>query len=888
MIPSSFIAGPLFRGFRKTLAAALGGACLVLAACGGSADAPPPPEGGSTPPVAPTITQQPVDLTVTAGQPASFTVAATGTVPLAYQWQRNGVAIAGATATTYAIAATVLGDSGAVFRAVVTNIAGSATSNNATLTVAAAAPVLTITQQPADTSVVAGTAASFSVAATCSSGTLVVQWQRSQGSGATLTFADIAGATALTYSFSTVIGDSGAQFRATLSCSGQSTTSSNAATLTVTPPGTVTLSLLALVGLRDQAEIPSITGIDQDPSGSFTFITGNRLKRLSADLSTITFVAGAPAQGSADGAAASASFNQPFALTQDSAGIVYVADSGNSTIRRIAIDGTVSTLAGLAGATGTTDGTGSAARFDSPSGIAIGPDGDLYVAERNSHLIRRVTTAGVVTIYAGSAGSGYLDGAALTAKFNNPFGVAVAANGDVLVGDAGNNRIRRIVRNGNVAGPVQTLAGNGTATPASPDGIGAAAVISSPLGIVVRGNTLTLRDGFGLLRQIDLTTAAVTTLTGSRSLGAGYADGTATTARIRDASFGVTGAANGGFLLGDDDGLRLVSAVGAVRTIAHDGLGATTPQGVGVLAQLPVFVGSGRHVAVTVDPSGNIVVADRSTTVRRIDPAGVVTFAAGLAGSRDGPIDGVGSEAQFFDLWDVITDSSGVIYVSDGVGSVHRIDANNATTLFAGSTDIPGGLGYVDGNRATARFNFITGLAFGTGANIFVGDRGNNVIRRIDSGGNVTTYAGVAGQAARVDGPIATARFQSPNAVVSGPDGSLYVLDKPDNITGTIRKITPDGASVSTLAGSGGQVRTFTIDGAGTIYYADDFTTSVQGGLWMLPAGGTTPTRLIQYTTGNVVLGSNPRIGSVDSIVVLGPKRILLASGGQLLVATLP
>ena len=867
---------------------ALAGICIVLAACGGSADAPPPPGGGPAG-QAPTITQQPASLSVTSGQAASFTVAATGTAPLAYQWQRNGVDVAGATATTYALATTVLGDSGAVFRAVVTNTFGSATSNNATLTVTAAAPVLTITQQPANTTVVAGTSASFSVAATCSSGTLLVQWQRSSGSGAALTFADIAGATALSYTFSTVIGDSGVQFRAMLSCSGQSTTPSNAATLTVTPPGTVTLSLLPLVGLRDQAEIPAITGIDQDPSGSFTFITGNRIKRLSADLGTVTPVAGSNGSGSTDGAAAAALFNQPFALTQDSAGIVYIADSGNSTIRRIDLDGTVSTLAGLAGASGTTDGTGSAARFDSPAGIAIGPDGDLYVADRNSHLIRRVTAAGVVTTYAGSAGSGYLDGAPLTAKFNNPFGVAVAANGDVLVGDANNNRIRRIVRNGNVAGPVQTLAGNGTATPASPDGIGIAAVIARPLGLVVRGNVLTLRDDFGLLRQIDLTTAAVTTLAGSRSLGAGYADGTSTTAQIRDSSLGVTGAANGGFMLGDADGLRLVSAAGAVRTIAHANA-STTALGVGVLAQLPFVVGVNRRVDLAVDPAGNIVVVDEtSQTVRRIDPTGVATFAAGLVGSRNGAIDGIGSEAQFFDLWDVITDSAGVIYVSDGAGSVRRIAANGATTLFAGSTVFPGGLGYVDGNGAAARFNFITGLAFGNGGNIFVADRGNNVIRRIDAAGNVTTYAGVAGQSAFVDGPIATARFQSPNDIVLGPDGSLYVLDKPNNIVGSIRRIAADGSNVATLVGSGGQVRMFTIDSAGTIYYTDDLTTQELGGLWMLPAGATVPTRLIQYgfNTG-VVLGSNPRLSLVDSIVVLGPKRILLASGGQLLVATLP
>ncbi len=881
MTSSSLIAGPLFRGLRTSFTAALAGACLVLAACGGSADAPPPPQGGPGP-VPPTITQQPADLTVTAGQPATFTVAASGTAPLAYQWQRNGAAIAGATGTTYSIAATVLGDSGAVFRATVTNVAGSATSNNATLTVVAAAPVLTITQQPANTSVVAGTAASFTVAATCSSGTLVIQWQRSQGSGVTLTFADIAGATALTYTLpSTVIGDSGAQFRANLSCSGQSATASNAATLTVTPPGTVTLSLLSLVGLRDQAEIPAATGIDQDPSGSFTFITGNRIKRLSADLSTITFVAGAPAQGSADGAAASASFNQPFALTQDSAGIIYVADSGNSTIRRIAIDGTVSTLAGLAGSTGSVDGTGSAARFDSPSAIAMGPDGDLYVADRNKNQIRRVTAAGVVTTYAGSASNvgGYLDGAPLTAKFNSPFGIAVAANGDVLVADTSNNRIRRIVRAGNVAGAVETVAGDGTAGAASPDGVGIAAVIAQPRGIVIRGNTLTLRDTFGLVRQIDLTTSAVTTLTGSRVLGSGYADGTATTARIRDTGLGLTGAANGGFMLADDQAIQLVSATGVVRVIASSRV-PSTPQGVGVLAQLPFTLGSTAN-AVTVDPSGNVVVADGAMrNVRRISSAGAVTLAAGLAGSFGGAINGVGSETQLTGAFTAIAnDATGAAYLSDGFGSVHRIGTDNVTILFAGSEDISL-LGYVDGPAATARFKFVTGLAASPGGVVFVSDRGNNVIRRIDQGGNVTTYAGVAGQSARVDGPIATARFQSMLDIALGADGALYVLDTTDNISGVIRKISPDGSSVSTV-GSSGQVRKFTIDSAGTIYYEDP------AGLWMLaPAGAIT--LLIPHTNGSTVLGANPQITFINAITMLGPKQIVLVSGAQLLVATLP
>jgi sugar lactone lactonase YvrE len=845
-------------------AVALLGICVGLTACGGSADAPP------------TITQQPADQSVTAGQAASFSVVATGAAPLVYQWQRNSVDIAGANATTYSVSVTAITDSGALFRAVVSNAAGTATSTAATLTVMASAPVLTITQQPANATVVAGTQASFTLAATCSSGTLDIQWQRSQGSGAGLTWGNIALATVATYSFSTLVGDDGAQFRALLDCSGQSATPSNAAALTVTPPGTAMLGLLPTVGLRDQAEIAVLSGIDQDPSGSFTFITNNRVQRLSADLTTITPVAGGISPGSADGPAATASFSAPFGLTQDGAGNVYVADYGNETIRRIAPDGTVSTLAGLAGAGGTVDGTGSAARFNRPSGIAMGPDGDLYIAEIGSHLIRRVTTSGVVTTYAGST-AGYADGAPLSAQFNSPRGVAVASNGDVLVADTLNNRIRRIVRNGTVAGAVQTLAGNGTAPPEGADGVGIAAVIPSPETLVIRGNTLTLTDLGGLLRQIDLTTTAVTTLTGSRLLGPGYADGTATTARlnpINDA--GVTGAANGGFLMAGSEGLRLVSATGAVRTIAAVAAAEIFgTQGLGVLAQIPFGLATNDPQGVTVDPAGNVVVADFVTAeVRRISPAGVVTLAAGLTGGNEGSVDGVGSEAQFTSLgYAIASDSNGVLYVADNFG-LRRIGADNATTQPAGSTTT---FGAVDGIGGAARFNRILGLAVGPGGNVFVGDAGNNAVRRIDPAGNVTTYAGVMGQSAHVDGPIAAARFEAPADVAFAPDGALYVSDNR-----TLRRIAPDGSSVSTIAAVSGLTR-FAIDAAGTVYYGDLLFPS---GLYMLPQGGVS-TLLIP--TGNaIVLGASPRLLDIDAIAVMGPKQLVILSGAQILQVTLP
>ena len=870
-------ARPLLQGLHSTIRRSLlACVCLVLVACGGSADAPPPPESSpaQVQAVPPTITPQPVSISVTAGQPASFSVAATGTAPLAYQWQRNNADIAGANTTTYSLQATVLGDSGAIFRAVVTNIAGTATSNAATLTVTAAVPVLTITQQPASTSVVAGTQATFTVAATCSSGTLAVQWQR----GSPANFADVVGATALTFNITPAQPDSGATFRAVLDCSGQSSTTSNTATLTVTAPASVVLSVLS-VGLRTHADIPLMTAIVEEASGSFAFITNNRIKRLSADLSTITEFVGGPFSGAVDAVGAAASFNQPSGLVRDGAGNLYVADNINHLIRRVATDGTVTTVAGLAGTSGTTDGTGAAARFNQPAGIALGPDGDLYVSDYASFLIRRVTTAGVVTTYAGSA-SGFLDGAALSAKFSSPTGMAVAANGDVLVADLNNNRIRRIVRNGNVAGAVETLAGNGAFNLAPPDGIGTAATISNPAAVVVRGNTLTVRE-YGLLRQIDLTSAVVTTLTGSRALGEGYADGDSSTARIRGGGIGLATAPNGGFMLADGLAIRSVSAAGIVRTLASAKVPTINSgvDGIGTLPQVPFF----DPIAVTIDPSGNAVVADSTTRiVRRVSPAGVVTLVAGLTGSfggttssgssNGGPVDGIGSEAQFSNLGRAVaSDTTGVLYVVDG-GGLRRISTAGAVTQPAGDVTQ---YGAVNGTGSAARFNLVLGLAAGAGGVVYVGDAGNNAVRRIDAAGNVTTYAGVMGQPGNIDGPIATARFTRPGSMALAPDGSLYVVDN------YLRRIAADGSSVSTLTAQGGGVFKVAIDSAGTIYY------STATDLVMWPAGAATGTLLIPV--GNsVVLGSNPQLAFVTGIAVLGPKQLVILSGGQVLRATLP
>jgi hypothetical protein len=208
--------------FSRTATAACLALTMVLTACGGgsggeSTPTPPPPPPAAT---APAVTTAPASLTVTAGQPATFTVTASGTAPLAYQWQRGDTAVAGATSASYTLATTSVADSGSTWRVVVSNAAGSVTSAAATLTVNPAPVGPALIAQPVGTTVVAGTPANFSVQAT-GTAPLTYQWQRDG--------ANIAGATAATYSLAApVAADSGAVFRVVVSNSAGSVTSGNA------------------------------------------------------------------------------------------------------------------------------------------------------------------------------------------------------------------------------------------------------------------------------------------------------------------------------------------------------------------------------------------------------------------------------------------------------------------------------------------------------------------------------------------------------------------------------------------------------------------------------------------------------------------------------------
>jgi sugar lactone lactonase YvrE len=212
--------------------------------------------------------------------------------------------------------------------------------------------------------------------------------------------------------------------------------------------------------------------------------------RLSSKWEVTTIAGTAGSDGSDDGLGSAAQFYNPAGVAVDSAGNVYVADYGNHTIRQLTFSGTdwvVSTIAGKATKSGTADGTGSSARFENPAGVAVDSAGNVYVADYGNNIIRKITLSGtnwMVSTIAGLAGkSGGLDGINNSARFDHPIGLAVDANNNLYVADAGNSAIRKITPTG-TNWVVTTIAGiAGKAGKA--DGTGSSARFNGPLGITV-------------------------------------------------------------------------------------------------------------------------------------------------------------------------------------------------------------------------------------------------------------------------------------------------------------------------------------------------------------------------------------------------------------------
>ena len=303
-------------------------------------------------------------------------------------------------------------------------------------------------------------------------------------------------------------------------------------------------------GTGPAASFRSPTGVAVTSSGVIVVADrDNHRIRLITPAGVVTTLAGST-MGSTDGTGTGASFSLPSAVAViPSSGVIVVADSGNHRIRLVTPAGVVTTLAGSG--QGSADGTGTGASFNFPTGVAVIPSsGVIVVGDQVNHRIRLVTPAGVVTTLAGSGTGAFADGTGVAASFNNPTGVAVTSSGDIVVGDVSNQRIRLITP----AGVVTTLAGQTDA--GSADGTGPAASFTNPYGVAVVPSTGNIVVTDNTTHRIRLVTPAgvVTTLAGSGS--PGFADGTGTGASF-NRPWGIAATPTGDVVVADFSGNRI-------------------------------------------------------------------------------------------------------------------------------------------------------------------------------------------------------------------------------------------------------------------------------------------------------------------------------------------
>jgi sugar lactone lactonase YvrE len=507
--------------------------------------------------------------------------------------------------------------------------------------------------------------------------------------------------------------------------------------------------------------------------------------------------------------------------------------------------GSVSTLAGAEGQSGSVDGVGSAARFSGASALVADGAGNLFVSEPSYAVYRKIVIAtGTVTTVPGygvfpgalvpdGAGNLYALYGGAVQKIDIATGIrsmlaVTEQDGSQaqfsqaqLVSDLGGNLwvtdgMRHILRKIVLAtGIVTTVAGadlmSGTA-----DGVGAAARFTGPGGVLYdgAGNLYVIEADGSTIRKVVLATADVTTIT--------------TTKLPAATAMAVDGVGN--LYFGGNFMIRKVEiATGTETVIAGSPASYGTADGTGTAARF------GGPTGITSDGSGNLFVMDTGNGLIRqvIVATGAVTTIAG-GPATGGSADGVGSNARFTYARGITSDGAGNLFVADMNAIREVVVATRAVTTFAGQATTPG---YVDGTLSAARFGQPLALVADGAGTIYVADNGNQVIRSIAiASGMVTTLAGTAGVRGGADGTGAAASFGNPSGITIDGKGNLYVADSTNQ---TIRKIVIATGVVTTLAGvtnaaggadSADSTRHKTLfndptalasDGADTLYVAD-------------------------------------------------------------------
>ena len=614
--------------------------------------------------------------------------------------------------------------------------------------------------------------------------------------------------------------------------------------------------------------------VAQDSSGNLyvSEFDGQRIRKITPGGVISTYAGTGIAGYNGDNIAANtAELNYPTGITFDSAGNLVVADGLNNRVRKISPAGIITTFAGTGAAGYSGDhGLATLATFNQPFGLTYDAFGNLYITDIGNCVVRVVNTSNIINTYAGNGtcGFGGDNGPATSANLNFPRGMVTDSHGNLYIADTNNYRVREV----SVAGKITTFAGTGVNGFSGDGGPATSAEVGAPRALAFRNNTVYIsRAGKNRVRMVPLSTRIISTYAGSNFgydgdglplLSSEFAamngilfDSTGALLvvdggnnRLRKASGGVMKTTAGGYIgdtkpattaslvvpeniafdksgdyfIVESDGnrVRKVSSTGTITTIAGTGVsGYSGDGGLGTVATLSFPLG------VAVDSSGNVFIADQfGLVIRKVDTLGnISTFSA---------------DPSFLGIATMVMDSANNLYATDaGACVIWKITPAAVVSVVAG---VQGTCSYNSDNisATTAYLNTPYGVALDTRGNLYIADSTNNRIRKVTPNGIITTIVGDGTCGFSGDGGLGTsAEVCFPEAVaVSG--GTVYIAD---TINLRIRKLA--GGTINTYAGSGisgfngdGSALTvnfddpvaLTFNSSGALYVVDDLTERVR------------------------------------------------------------
>ena len=547
----------------------------------------------------------------------------------------------------------------------------------------------------------------------------------------------------------------------------------------------------------------------------------NRLIKRTPSGATSLF-AGTGVEGfSGDGERArTAQLRNPWGVSVDGAGNVFIADTGNNRVRKVDAAGTITTIAGSGNYFGPFGDGGPAlsASLSGPSGIAVDPEGNVFIADQGHNRVRKVTPAGVISTVAGPGYGGFSGdgGPATTASLSVPLGLAVDRIGNIFIADIQNDRIRMVT----TAGTISTVAGSESGF-IGDGGPAVSAMLSYAQGVAVdsAGNLFIADTRNHRIRRVNAVTGSltqnITTVAGS---GEQFSDGfssRATNAFLGEPSAVVADEA-GNFYVTDlvTHRVRKISVDGTMSTVAGDPsrlfsyqAGFRGDGGPATWARL------NKPDGLAVDRGGSLYIADtHNHRIRKVTPDGIITTIVGNGIAGYGGDGELAVNAQLNLPRGLALDGLGNLYIADTFNDrVRKVTADGIIVTVAGggnSVSIGDGGPAVSGVLAKPG-----GVALDPAGNLYIADTYHHRVRTVTLDGIIMTVAGIGVGGDGGDGQLAlNAQLGFPEDVALDGSGNLYIAD---SLNSRIRKVTP-GGNISSVAGSG--IRGYSGDGGLAVY----------------------------------------------------------------------